>query len=114
MKTLEKQKAYIMRRIYTIWLLRGVLHSPATKVVLLLLFAWQLTASVSVQNVWVNWQQFGADLGASITFLQSAFLHTELSTQLILLAMIAFVGLLARDILLKWKSLDRREAFVRA
>jgi len=106
MKTLEQNKAYIMRRVYLLWFLRKAFNPFSMKIILLVLLGWQMTSYVSIKQVIINWN-FDAGFAGSYAFLESAILNTEVMTQILILGMIAFTALLVRDIVQRRKISDR-------
>ena len=91
-----------MRRIYLLWFLRHAFNPLSIKVALIALLGWQMTSYVSIKHVIANWNLDGG-LTGSFTFLESAVLNTEVMTQILVLGMIAFTTLLARDIVQRRK-----------
>jgi len=96
-------KRTIMRRVYLIWFFRKVFNMTTAKVGVVLLFAWQFMAQVSVLNVIANSPFVNGDFSGGVQFLQYAFLNTEALTLALLVGIGVFGALLARDLVIQRK-----------
>lgn len=95
--TSSKLKKKIMRRVYTLYVMRQLLSPLALKVyTLVFLFAGTATL-VSVSNVFKNMPQL-SDVGGILYFSFSAFLNTEVLVQSLVIGMVVFLAMLARDV----------------
>ena len=79
-----------MRRVYFIAGLRAILNPIFLKSLIVVAFFWRSTQYVSYANVFANAPE-PSHLGADVLFAQSALMHAEPAT-LMLLAGIAVVG----------------------
>ena len=106
-------KKFIMRIIYTIWVLRKILHPLTLRVLVVGAFLWQLTAYVSLKNIAVNWP-LQENLFANYKYIESAFLNTESVTVLLIIG-VGFLSIwFARDLILGEYFKESRGAYVRA
>lgn len=94
-----------MRRVYTIWALRKLLHPVTLKSALLVLLAWKSTEYVSYVNVFSNLPSV-FDVSHHISFARSAIAETEVTTLLLLPLIVTFLAWLIVDIVRK------KEAFI--
>ncbi len=90
----------IMRRVYTVWVLKKLTSPIAMKLLILAGIMKQSFSLVSVSNVIKNSPSF-LDPVASSTFVTRAFLHTELSVQFLTLATLALLLWFIRDAIFK-------------
>jgi len=100
MKNRNLQKS-IMRRVYTLWLMRKLTKPFLVKFYIFFVLFWQLVREVSVGNVLEN-VPF-TDMARSTSFFINAFWGTERTVQIVFLGVIATILFLARDILLHEK-----------
>ncbi|MEX0934137.1 MAG: hypothetical protein WD003_02710 [Candidatus Paceibacterota bacterium] len=89
-------KKSLMRKIYAIWLFRQVFNMTTAKLAVIGGLIWQLTFYVSFGQVVRNMPSF-ADVNASYTFLESALLNTEATTQVIMLGILILITLFLWD-----------------
>lgn len=92
-----KYKTSVMWKIYVIWAFRQVFNLTSAKLAAVALLVWQLSTYVSFGQVIRNMPSL-SDWNASYAFIESAFVNTEVTTQIIILGIIAVGALFALDI----------------
>lgn len=90
-------KKTIMRKIYLIWMFRKIFNVTVAKVVAIFVLVWQLTAYVSFANVVRNLPSL-SDFSASYSFFESAVVNTEITTQVLMVAILMLGFFLVRDV----------------
>ena len=98
MNTLETSKKQIMRRVYFVWTLKTIFSATTTKIAAFAVLLWQLSVHVSIRQVFENWT-YDSGISSGYAFIESAFLNTELTTQVLLAGMGVVAILLAKDML---------------
>lgn len=86
----------IMRRVYTIWMLRKATSPRVVKSLILVASIWQIKDRVFVSKVLENMPNI-ADLQATYSFFSSAIINTQFAVQMSILAGALFSLLLLRD-----------------
>lgn len=102
MRNLKKS---VMRRIYFIWFLRQVTHPLFLKIVAVALLLGKATSYVSLGNILTNWPLTSGILG-NYGFIESAFVHTETSMQVLVMGISALSLWLAYDVLVRRSSVS--------
>lgn len=95
--TSSKLRKKIMRRVYALYVMRRLLSPLALKAYTLVLLFTGTAALVSVSNVFKNMPQLG-DVGGILYFSLAAFLNTEVLVQMLVVGMVIFLAMLARDV----------------
>lgn len=95
--TNSELKKKIMRRVYTRYVMRQLLSSLALKAYIFVLLFAGVAALVSVSNVFKNMPQL-SDVGGVLYFSLAAFLNTEMLVQALVVGMVIFLAILARDV----------------
>lgn len=88
----------IMRRVYFVWGLRLVLNPLFLKSMIALVFLYRSTAYISYANVLAN-RPVISDIPRNLAFMQDAFMHTEVTSALLILGTLAVMAWLATDFL---------------
>lgn len=102
-------KKKIMRRIYAIWIFRGLTSPFAVKLVSLVALSVWLTTYVSIGNVLEN-SVSSVSLDYILSFFAFAFSKTELTAKILLLAFLVPFSLLLKDAKTAiWKMFFRKE-----
>lgn len=98
-----------MRRIYAAWFVRTVASPAAVKAAIVLALLWRLKEYVSIRHVIANapslWNPFG-----NLIFFETAFFHTHLAVQGLVLASAIFALWLLRDLIKGYALLLMRTA----
>lgn len=97
---MERLSARIMRRIYFVAGIRMMLHPVFLKTMIVLVFFWRSTASVSYGSVFANAPSV-LDIGKNVQFFASAFHNTNIGTATLLVAMATLLVWVAMDIVQK-------------
>lgn len=91
-------KTRIMRRAYTIWVLRMATSPRVVKFLILLASIWQFKEHVFVTQVFANMPS-PADVYATYGFFSSAMINAQLIVQVSILAGAVFGLLLLKDLI---------------
>lgn len=92
-------KKKIMRRVYTMYVLRLIINRFALKCVVLLFFAVGVVSVVSVTDVLANMPSL-LDTAALFYFSKYAFMNAELTVQTLLFGTTVFMMWLAKDLII--------------
>ncbi len=90
----------IMRRVYFVWGLRMLLNPVFLKSLIALLFLYRSTAYISYTTVLANRPEI-SDIPRNLAFMRDAFMHTEVTSALLVLGTLAAMAWLAMDFLNK-------------
>ncbi len=93
-------KTKIMRRVYTIWVLRKMTSPRAAKFLIVVTSVWQFKENVFVSNVLSNMPSL-VNIKGIYSFFLSAILHTQFIVQASILVGVLFSLLLLRDFISK-------------
>ena len=93
-------RKYVMRRVYTTYVLRQLRSPLALKAYMLLAVFLVFVRSVSLENVFANMPRT-FEMGQVYSFFSSAFINTEMVVQITGVTLIAIAIFLAKDIFTK-------------
>jgi|GEM_PF-1692132 len=88
----------IMRRVYLVYGLRMLLNPVFLKSLIVLVFLSRSTAYISYSQVLANRPRI-ADIPANLAFMKDAFMHTEVTSMLLITGILAVSAWLASDVL---------------
>ena len=90
----------IMRRVYLVWGLRMLISPLFLKSLIVLAFLYRSTAYISYSNVLAN-RPVISDIPRNLAFMRDAFMHTEVTSVLLITGTLAVSIWLATDFLRK-------------
>lgn len=77
-----------MRRVWIVWAIRQAIHPTVLKALVAVLLFWRSTAYVSYAQVFENAPSL-ANIPGNLSFAWSAAVHTEMTTLLLVVAVLA-------------------------
>lgn len=86
-----------MRRIWIVWAIRQAIHPTVLKSLLAALLFWRSTAYVSYAQVFENAPSL-ANIPGNLSFAWSAAVHTEMTTLLLVVSVLALGAWAMADI----------------
>lgn len=81
-------KRRIMRRVWMVWFIRQAIHPTVLKALVAVLFFWRSTAYVSYGQVFENAPSL-ANIPGNLSFAWNAATHTEMTTLLLVVSVLA-------------------------
>lgn len=96
----EKLKKEIMRRVYTLWILKNIFNTFFLKVIIFLFAGISFLMRVSVSNV-LNNLPGGGDIFANYRYLLFAFFNTDFSVQIYISLIVTISAWFAFNSILK-------------
>lgn len=93
----------IMRRVYFVWGLRMILSPLFLKSLIALVFLSRSTTYISYSNVFANRPEI-SDIPRNLAFVRDAFMHTEVTSVLLILGTLAVMTWLATDFMGKTRQ----------
>lgn len=106
-------KQRIMRRVYAYWFMKSVLPALLLQGGALVMLLVGIHEYVSVKFVSTNALSAVSGFGSLITFVKSAYSHTEFISRVLFGASLLFGALVTRDLVRVWKKTLRGESQVR-
>lgn len=99
-KAEEILKKEIMRRVYTLWVLKNIFSFYFLRIIILFFAGFSFLMRVSVLNV-LNNLPGGGDILANYRYLLSAFINTDFSVQIYISLIVTISAWLAFGYILK-------------
>lgn len=92
-------KKRIMRNVYGVWLMRMMAPIVFVELPVLTVLAYFAAKFIFVQRVLENLAASASGIGDALRFMSSAFMHTHIQTQLVLVSGLVVGMFLARDLM---------------
>jgi len=96
-------KNNVMRRIYFVFYLKKVFSKITIKIFALVALGTAVASFVSFQNIFFNMPAI-VEVGSILSFIMSAFMHTEFIVQALVFGGVIFTSMLVRDIVMQMKG----------
>lgn len=89
-------KKHIMRRVYAVYIVRRVVNSMGIRISAVLVMSGAAGYMISLRSIYMNMPNV-YDVGHFSWFFMTAFMETETSIKLLLLATVSFALVVCRD-----------------